>query len=164
MILNGMQLDICNAVHVCSEEYVCIRTNVLYKLSRVAYNFETTLPRASVTDRCRVQNVIFRSIQDKCNVVSSRTHAAKSAIYLRIMCEESTTIKKETLQSLASKALYHSELPSQNRRSCGGMGSPSSGNKIWEKAELFELSRRKRIRQLGRRVNLHIIPNKQTTI
>lgn len=38
------------------------------------------------------------------------------------------------------------------------MGSPSSGNKIWEKAELFELSRRKRIRQLGRRVNLHLFP------
>lgn len=72
------------------------------------------------------------------------------------MCEESTIIQKGLLQSLGSKALYHSELHSQNRRSCGGLGAPSSGNKSWEKAEFFELSRRKRICQLGRRVKLHL--------
>lgn len=113
-----------------------------------------------------VQNVLFISIyrvprgriQGKCNGVRSLTTAAKSAIHLhlRIMCEESTIVKKEPQQRLPSKALYHSELPSQNRRSCGGMESPSPGNKSWEKAEFFEFPRRKRIRQLGRRVNQHI--------
>lgn len=50
-----------------------------------------------------VQNVFFISIyrvpreriQGKCNGVGSLTNAAKSAIHLRIMCEESTIIKKE---------------------------------------------------------------------
>lgn len=106
-----------------------------------------------------MQNVNLISparILEECNGVGSRTSAAKSALYLRIMCEESKIIQKESLQSPGSKAFYHSELPSQNKRSCGGMGAPSPGNKSWEKAEFFELSRGKRIYQLGRRVKPHL--------